>query len=190
MRAATRRAFGHRSIRVVSIHAAREGSDAALGKQSFSDMAFQSTLPVRAATTTTATQTSQDAVFQSTLPVRAATGIVDDAWIEGKVSIHAAREGSDSVRGTLGHRLGVSIHAAREGSDNDKAGTAHLYDTFQSTLPVRAATYVDVDSIEGWDVSIHAAREGSDLLGVKGLVLDVVSIHAAREGSDVGDASR
>ena len=78
---------------------------------------------------------------------------------------------------------------------------------FQSTLPVKGATYVDLMLISLLFISIHAPREGSDgcssiisrktgefqsTLPVKGATgktlsqerLQMISIHAPREGSD------
>ena len=65
--------------------------------------------------------------------------------IEKKVfiSIHAAREGGDTVTSCSTPSYDISIHAAREGGDN--------------TEPRRQAVK---------PISIHAAREGGDPLWV------------------------
>ena len=78
---------------------------------------------------------------------------------------------------------------------------------FQSTLPVKGATYYDEEYTRLEQISIHAPREGSDsgvdtggtsparfqsTLPVKGATLQYcatqvhkhISIHAPREGSD------
>ena len=58
------------------------------------------------------------------------------------ISIHAPRTGSDgliSLREVL--RMSISIHAPRAGSDGGSRGVRPLCNLFQSTLPVRGATY-------------------------------------------------
>ena len=56
----------------VSIHAPREGSDSFTGIFYRKSLAFQSTLPVKGATTIK-TILGKSSVFQSTLPVKGAT---------------------------------------------------------------------------------------------------------------------
>ena len=56
-------------------------------------------------------------VFQSTPPVKAATDIPAALSADNKISIHAAREGGDTVRTGKLCRCRISIHAAREGGD-------------------------------------------------------------------------
>ena len=55
--------------------------------------------------------------FLSTLPARGAT--VNPGWviIEGPISIHAPREGSDICEESADQQVFISIHAPREGSD-------------------------------------------------------------------------
>ena len=62
-----------------------------------------------------------------------------------RISIHAPREGSDwfplfhlSLNGF------ISIHAPREGSDLRPVSREQVEKIFQSTLPVRGATYDDL----------------------------------------------
>ena len=62
--------------------------------------------------------------------------------------------------------------------------TAH--NLFQSTLPVRGATYTAPDNSLFIEISIHAPRAGSDkICKFKIQYLFVISIHAPRAGSDV-----
>ena len=78
-------------------------------------------------------------LFQSTPPVKAATGYVSRKRLGIIISIHAAREGGDSLH-LLGNDIPeISIHAAREGGD---------VNPFFFTIIAR--------------ISIHAAREGGD----------------------------
>ena len=83
-----------RDLAGISIHAAREGGDAA-----------------SAATASTETE------FQSTPPVKAATGYSFLCWDFCWISIHAAREGGDTRLIHVFPERTISIHAAREGGD-------------------------------------------------------------------------
>ena len=169
----------------ISIHAPRAGSDWRILRPLISGSLFQSTLPVRGATS-------------NCILGRPATSI----------SIHAPRAGSD-VRGAicLARSPYISIHAPRAGSDRVSVArlqlgwnfnprspcgerpqrAAHIGDAgyfnprspcgerlgvwkldpipgrFQSTLPVRGATWIPFGcrSLRG-RISIHAPRAGSD----------------------------
>ena len=80
--------------------------------------------------------------FQSTQPKRAATEYYRIRLPDGRISIHAAQEGCDSIfwrESTAA--LNISIHAAQEGCDFIAAfGEVHCNIEFQSTQPKRAAT--------------------------------------------------
>ena len=146
----------------ISIHAPREGSDSDIAldeicvsnfnprsprgerRQSPYDGAnsalFQSTLPARGATVTSALVSTVTPVFQSTLPARGATKADVAKYKADAISIHAPREGSDvpsrfKKRGSRN----ISIHAPREGSDGRPRNGRLLL-----------------------GISIHAPREGSD----------------------------
>ena len=58
------------------------------------------------------------------------------------ISIHAPRAGSDAVR-SVAHPpdILISIHAPRAGSDRYDMATSAAATQFQSTLPVRGATW-------------------------------------------------
>ena len=57
--------------------------------------------------------------------------------------------------------------------------------SFQSTPPVKAATYYYWRFLPDTGISIHAAREGGDYTTfVQSAKADPISIHAAREGGD------
>ena len=97
----------------ISIHAAREGGDPATEKQKNMITAFQSTPPVKAATT----------------DFTPATGVFE-------ISIHAAREGGDVTQTALtGHSPVISIHAAREGGDSVLHCKLHLVYDFNPRRP-------------------------------------------------------
>ena len=56
---------------------------------------------------------------------------------------------------------------------------------FQSTHPVRGATFTTINQICSVFISIHAPREGCDLVVVCADTLSHISIHAPREGCDL-----
>ena len=81
-------------------------------------------------------------LFQSTPPVKAATNPQKRRIHSGAISIHAAREGGDTIRMRILFKCGV----------------------FQSTPPVKAATIWDIAFLTMLGISIHAAREGGDAI--------------------------
>ena len=101
--------------------------------------------------------------FLSTLPARGATFKRLASIPKISISIHAPREGSDTVVSVPPNVRKISIHAPREGSDAPAASSR------------RGCTCI----------SIHAPREGSDAFS---FCVDSqtfhISIHAPREGSD------
>ena len=124
----------------ISIHAPRAGSDAPTAPICSMRAAFQSTLPVRGATSTAIVGMRWQTIFQSTLPVRGATARTRSVcsvwyyfnprspcgerrrtvWVqhtEIAISIHAPRAGSDVYRFLGWSTLFISIHAPRAGSD-------------------------------------------------------------------------
>ena len=108
----------YRFLQSISIHAPREGSDYALICNEF----FRDE-------------------FQSTLPVRGATSTGNDYTLPTGISIHAPREGSDhNALSQAYYTSKISIHAPREGSDDKALCPICRKSSFQSTLPVRGAT--------------------------------------------------
>ena len=61
---------------------------------------------------------------------------------------------------------------------------------FQSTPPVKAATFIQIYDRLITMISIHAAREGGDSPASATVVPNSISIHAAREGGDLTDMIR
>ena len=145
---------------------------------------FQSTHPVRGATHI-AEKLDRPSGFQSTHPVRGATKILRgfagyrrisihapragcDVQVlldlsAFTISIHAPRAGCDIPRGrpssTPTH---ISIHAPRAGCDARRVSiTGHLHG-FQSTHPVRGATFQQTIAHGLHTISIHAPRAGCD----------------------------
>ena len=101
----------------ISIHAPREGGDAVPSYSRFSRSLFQSTPPARGATWCFA-QFVTPGIFQSTPPARGATRLARCGRLGHLISIHAPREGGDTV--------------SRPSKDN-------IFE-FQSTPPARGAT--------------------------------------------------
>ena len=125
---------------------------------------FQSTLPVWAATTISSHKLRLIIHFNPRCPCgqRHTIGLPSQRAIK-KISIHAARVGSDCklVHAFVAHN--ISIHAARVGSDQKFLWIMTAGKIFQSTLPVWAATYAAPSFSTYSAISIHAARVGSDL---------------------------
>ena len=84
-------------LRDISIHAPREGSDASISHATFEHPLFLSTLPARGATGRPWRQGGSPGRFLSTLPARGATLVKQLSPCIRKISIHAPREGSDSL---------------------------------------------------------------------------------------------
>ncbi len=193
---------------IISIHAPRAGSDRTNSALCCSMFEFQSTLPVRGATHRAHREPKAIQAFQSTLPVRGATG-----WqcrpSAGCLCYFNPRspcgERPAGETGPTGPK-GISIHAPRAGSDAD-IYAARTGKEFQSTLPVRGATWYNVYKKPNIKISIHAPRAGSDqdyidalaelgvfqstlpVRGATGELPDIsltqyISIHAPRAGSD------
>ena len=106
--------------------------------------------------------TLAEQVFQSTHPVRGATFAcrVGERLVE--ISIHAPREGCDVPAQVLADVVLISIHAPREGCDEPVRHWIIIIPLFQSTHPVRGATWDGKTSTGAQMISIHAPREGCD----------------------------
>ena len=103
---------------MISIHAAREGGDRVLAFLN----AIQAEISIHAAREGGDTKADKAIkiykIFQSTPPVKAATTFMSVACGSSFISIHAAREGGDAHPvGRGGKAPKISIHAAREGGD-------------------------------------------------------------------------
>ena len=139
-RGATETALTRVSSVAISIHAPREGSDPASYQHPGTTHRFQSTLPARGATSHLRPILAAKALFQSTLPARGATRGRSLYRPIQCISIHAPREGSDSIYSSFSSARVISIHAPREGSDLGHERGHPYQGGFQSTLPARGAT--------------------------------------------------
>ena len=124
---------------------------------------FQSTLPVRGATDPTfpasfrfsisihAPRAGSDVLLLLLFiiarisihaPRAGSDGLCGNSFdYDRRISIHAPRAGSDVFSLLSASRFRISIHAPRAGSDFSERITAPSPSVFQSTLPVRGATY-------------------------------------------------
>ena len=81
--------------------------------------------------------------------------------------------------------LRISIHAPREGGDSLISFTMRTCSIFQSTPPARGATSVRCANRVWQHISIHAPREGGDRIRIYRCGnINFISIHAPREGGD------
>ena len=81
--------------------------------------------------------------------------------------------------------ISISIHAPLTGSDLSGPEKLHFPMEFQSTLPLRGATYYHVPVEFKYMISIHAPLTGSDLWIEPSRRRDKISIHAPLTGSDI-----
>ncbi len=101
---------------------------------------FQSTLPARGATVLLPARYWPSSDFNPRSPRGERLYVLVDTPFCYLISIHAPREGSDTLHLLQSYPVLISIHAPREGSDSaGKTGLVHSL-TFQSTLPARGAT--------------------------------------------------
>ena len=138
------------------------GERPAIAPPERSQPSFQSTLPVRGATSFTLIQRGTIFVFQSTLPVRGATiaAVADDP--STPISIHAPRAGSD--------RLGTEYCDLRRyfnprspcGERHSNAWVALGAAHFNPRSPCGERRPVQIVGYRFLDISIHAPRAGSD----------------------------
>ena len=82
---------------------------------------FQSTHPMRGATTSAAEDLVEYSIFQSTHPMRGATTFCRLVSTDGRISIHAPHEGCDHYSDFRRQRNSISIHAPHEGCDTSLA---------------------------------------------------------------------
>ena len=123
----------------ISIHAPHAGSDAMVSSQLTSVILFQSTLPMRGATTAFFSPAS--AVCISIHAPHAGSDRLSTARDKRSlISIHAPHAGSDAHSSSSHFILHISIHAPHAGSDYTTDYTYLEAYSFQSTLPMRGAT--------------------------------------------------
>ena len=100
-------------------------------------------------------------LFQSTPPVRGATTMVITRQPPAVISIHAPRAGSDYARAVLVVVAYISIHAPRAGSDPFSRLKAHAC-KISIHAPRAGSDYARAVLVVVAYISIHAPRAGSD----------------------------
>ena len=168
----------------ISIHAPHTGRDLPLLRQPCR-RAFQSTRPIRGATTWISVIVASIFAFQSTRPIRGATGL-DGA---------AVRPSSDfNPRAPYGARQNSQTCGTKYSNFNPRAPYGarrsvfqlqqYCQFQFQSTRPIRGATAVDHARWLGVLISIHAPHTGRDVSDGLAHGLNLISIHAPHTGRD------
>ena len=122
--------------------------------------------------------------FQSTLPVRGATSFYFGTQHERKISIHAPRAGSDKMSTHTLNKNNISIHAPRAGSDGEQIVGFDVPGYFNPRSPCGERPGYILNYIPILSISIHAPRAGSDDSHTAIYRKLVISIHAPRAGSD------
>ena len=125
----------------VSIHAPREGCDHDPAVRAGMERRFQFTHPVRGATEEVGRRFFA-ALFQFTHPVRGATSGASAAMKAVEFQFTHPVRGATQLREEARDQGRVSIHAPREGCDSSPRRISALPLSFQFTHPVRGATRV------------------------------------------------
>ena len=124
---------------------------------------FQSTQPMRAATSAPFTFISTQMHFNPRSPCGLRLLFYLCFFLCIVISIHAAHAGCDlNPDVTAWMPLPISIHAAHAGCDDIlPVSKSHAF-VFQSTQPMRAATFRRTSIRSDRTISIHAAHAGCD----------------------------
>ena len=167
----------------ISIHAPREGSDAARRARRSQGYYFNPRSPRGERPLAFDHQTAVS-VFQSTLPARGATiAMVLQACL-CPISIHAPREGSDKILMLFNKNTIISIHAPREGSDQFRSLFQPCSGDFNPRSPrgERQWSFVWGGILANFN---PRSPRGERPYGCGGVdKVGRISIHAPREGSD------
>ena len=100
------------------------------------------------------------------------------------ISIHAPRAGRDPSVLWLSHPIQISIHAPRAGRDRERIYVRLVAHLFQSTRPVRGATLIIQDAIQGSIFQSTRPVRGATFHAVAHALPLGISIHAPRAGRD------
>ena len=145
----------------ISIHAPRAGCDLRYYGFTINRSRFQSTHPVRGATSTTI-RSNRRARFQSTHPVRGATisvsrrlDVLQDFNPRTPCGVRRSRNHLRLADGNFNPRTPCGVRPL------DKISADYTRE-FQSTHPVRGATLLVAGDFRVTHISIHAPRAGCD----------------------------
>ena len=149
-------------------------------------MQFQSTLPLRGATCATKRFKPKSSTFQSTLPLRGATDDNEQVQAAHHISIHTPLAGSDTFthvgwrepynyfnpHSPCGERPDWTFFRCMNSGDFNphspcgerlqSTPSAVISSLFQSTLPLRGATFSHDIINTPYQISIHTPLAGSD----------------------------
>ena len=122
--------------------------------------------------------------FQSTHPLRGATAVFNYDYGFADISIHAPLAGCDLDETKVYRVRAISIHAPLAGCDGGAVNFWAFPAAFQSTHPLRGATFT-FDQATTVDVfqSTHPLRGATNLRSCLFLVI-IISIHAPLAGCD------
>ena len=171
--------------RSISIHTPHAGSDSFKSCKNSSSAIFQSTLPMRGATFAQFS-TSFTPIFQSTLPMRGATGPVSPVSPLGPYfNPHSpCGERPSSVMVKYISSIYFNPHSPCGERPTKSSAALTLY-LFQSTLPMRGATFRLFATSRRAIISIHTPHAGSDSTRHRSPVKRFrISIHTPHAGSD------
>ena len=132
--------IAHATTPFQSTHPLR-GATARRPKMTMRPQKFQSTHPLRGATLNVNSFFKNNS-FQSTHPLRGATRIAVPGHDAGLISIHAPLAGCDKKLYKDFDYLKISIHAPLAGCDSAIIMELNSKQTFQSTHPLRGATFI------------------------------------------------
>ena len=145
----------------ISIHAPRAGSDNVAFKNAANTVNFNPRSPCGERRQKRNLSAALK-VFQSTLPVRGATTNFGGFRDKINISIHAPRAGSDFFLTSSNCSLSISIHAPRAGSDKLKDGIIDASENFNPRSPCGERRNLCNIIFLKKGISIHAPRAGSD----------------------------
>ena len=140
-------------------------------------------LPLRGATHGS-THGSATNGFQSTFPLRGATTRRDKTADAEKISIHVPLAGSDKPLDPPAPPTRNFNPRSPCGERPDSHTVTASGSIFQSTFPLRGATFPVAVWRYAADISIHVPLAGSDIVHQFGFVDRLISIHSPLAGSD------
>ncbi len=128
--------------------------------------------------------TLEAVLFQSTPPMREATSGIKRAIGVTTISIHASHAGGD--KNVSRKILSITDFNPRLPCGRRPAPNSFLrrFIKFQSTPPMREATYLGLTGDGYTIISIHASHAGGDRVVFKPWLRLKISIHASHAGGD------
>ena len=144
---------------------------------------FQSTLPLRGATQRDGGW-GHPPLFQSTLPLRGATTVNSTSGSLPVISIHAPLAGSDAIIIDIYHHHPDFNPRSPCGERRQRDGGWGHPPLFQSTLPLRGATFAIPSALPSIGFQSTLPLRGATVSALVISVFPCISIHAPLAGSD------